>query len=62
MDTKDFLHEDNHQGKVGSETATFDLVWPVVPLMQSYSFIVASLERINWYLNFLLRISHQDSI
>ena len=33
--TLDFLHGDNYQGKVGSETTAFVWVWPIVPLIQS---------------------------
>ena len=35
IDTFDFMHGDNNQGKIGSEITTFGLVWPVVPLIQS---------------------------
>ena len=35
VSTVDFLHGDNHQERVGSETATFGWVWPVVSLVQS---------------------------
>ena len=40
IDILDFLHEDNHQVKVGSATIAFCRVWPVVPLIQSYSRIL----------------------
>ena len=30
-----FLHGNNHQGNLASETTTFGWVWPVVPLIQS---------------------------
>ena len=33
IDTLDFLHEDNNQGKVDYEKTTFGWVWPVVPLI-----------------------------
>ena len=38
----DFLHGDNHQRKVTSETATFDWVGPDVPLIQSVYRILQS--------------------
>ena len=35
-----FLHGDNHQWKVTSETTTLVWVWPVVPFVQSDSRIL----------------------
>ena len=48
-----FLHEVNHQGKVGFESTSYDWVRPVVPLTQldcRISWSCKSLERINWCL------------
>ena len=55
INTSDFLHEDNYQRKVGSETTTFVWVWPVVPHVQSdYSILRSSisLQRISGYHRF----------
>ena len=34
INTWDFLHGDNYQGKLGSETTTFGCMWPVKLLIQ----------------------------
>ena len=58
-DILDFVHGDNHQWKVESETTTLIGCgqWSVVPLIQSNCIILwssISLEEINWYVRFFV--------